>query len=315
MPINQKYVMRALLAGLASACAFMALFSGNILGFALGVLSPLPLFFTALTAGLTGTALATLLAFGLLALQAEAILSVGVFLLGLAGAPLYLAWQMDRAGQMPRRLSGQAIGAHLAVLALAGGALIGLSLLQLDKALVEVGGLSGYARLSVDAFVNAMAAGGNVRNADLMTMKVQANALGAAIYAVAGAIWLIFMAVNAGIAARIAKSAPSFDFANIRMLQMPRWVIFPVIAFSVLSLSSGTPGVAMAVLAVTLLMACALQGLSVIHFVSQKLRYRGAFLFGVYALCFFFNPAGLLLALMGLIDSRLDLRQRLASGP
>ena len=87
MTLSQRQVMRALMAGLASAFAFMALFSGNVFGLGIGLLSPLPLFLTAMISGLTGTALATLLAFGLLALQAEAVLSVGIFLIGMAGEP------------------------------------------------------------------------------------------------------------------------------------------------------------------------------------------------------------------------------------
>ncbi|MEM7569028.1 MAG: DUF2232 domain-containing protein [Pseudomonadota bacterium] len=317
MTLSQRHVMRALMAGLASAFAFMALFSGNVFGLSIGLLSPLPLFVTAMISGLTGTALATLLAFGLLALQADALLSVGVFLMGIAGPPLYLAWRMDmrhRDPSSPRRLTGRAIGNHLAIMALAGGALMGLSLLQLDKAMVETGGLTGYAQRSIDAATDAMAAGGGMSNSSVIAMKAQANALGARLFVVAGAMWLLLMVMNAGIAGRLAKQMPSFEKAHMRMVQLPRWFVFPVAAFTILSLSSGIPGVAIAVLAITLLTAAAIQGLSVIHYASHTLRHRGAFLFGVYALCFFFNPAGILLALMGLADSRLDLRQRFAGG-
>lgn len=317
MTIDQTYVMRAMLAGLATAFAFMALFSGNVLGSAIGMFSPLPLFYTALTAGLTGTALAVLVAFGLLALQAKAILSVGVFLIGLAAAPVYLAWRMDAEqsdSESKRSLGGPSIGRHLSVIALGGGAVMALSLLQLDKMLVDTGGLSGYARLWVDALVEAIAAGGRMRNADVIAMKAQANALGANLFVGSGAMWLFIMALNAGLASRIAKRAPSFDQAKIAWLQMPRWFVFPAFAFTVLSMSSGLPGVAMGVLSVTLLAAAALQGLSVLHYVSSGMKYPTAFLIAMYTLCFIFNPAAILLALLGLADSRIDLRQRLAGG-
>ena len=313
MPVTQKTLMRALLAGLAAAFGFMALLGGGLLGMTFGLISPLPLFFTALTAGLTSTGIATLLAFWLVSLQTPSVLSVGFFFLGMTLVPLFLAWRLENRGL--RALSGKMLGRHLSTVSIVGGLVLAAGFLYLDRALAGHGGVLPTVQMYVGAFLDMLVSNGGLDARDAADLRLRVGSLSASLVALTGSVWLTVMALNAGLAARIAKGSPTFDRASMHMLMMPRWVSLLVLAFGILSLSAGRAGLAMAIVAGTLLTAAALQGLSVIHFISKNLRYRGFLLTAVYGLCLLFNPAGLLLALFGLADSRLDLRQRLGGHP
>jgi hypothetical protein len=312
MPINAKYLMTAALAGLVSAFAFMSSFSGGILGVLLGVLSPLPLFFSAMTSGLLGTAIASGAGFALLAMQTPAILSGGFYLLGMGFAPLFLAWRLDRDKRFgpSAQIDGAYIGKQLSVIALLGGAAMALAILNADQALADKGGLTAFARDVMFSAINQMAAGSQMTNGEVADLKAKAAAMGNAAFIGSGSAWLLVMALNAALAALFAKRTGRFGGAALADLVLPRWFIFPLVAFSIMSFSAGSPGLAIGVLAITLVAAAALHGLAVIHSLSRGVTARSFLLAGIYVVCLLFNPAGILLALLGVADSRLGLRHR-----
>jgi hypothetical protein len=75
-------------------------------------------------------------------------------------------------------------------------------------------------------------------------------------------------------------------------------------------------GVAAAILAASLLVAYAALGFAVLHGITRRLQSRSVVLVGVYTAVVIFVWPALLVALLGLIDTVLDLRTRLAArGP
>lgn len=314
MPVTAKYVMSAAFAGLVSAFAFMSLFGGGVLGFSLGILTPLPLFYIAMTSGLTGTALATGVGFGLIAITAPLILSGGLYLFGMCLAPMLLAWRMEReTGFGPAVvLSGMTIGKVLALIALVGGSGIALAFLNMDQSLADQGGVLGAARQMFYALVDQTAAGAQMSNTDLLAMKAQFDGLGTLVFVGAGASWLINAALNAGLAATLAKRAGQLGGAQMSALRLPRWFAIACAVFLMLSFTAGSPGLALTILAVTLLACTMLQGLAITHAFSRSLPARGLFLTLLYGLCLL-TPTQILLALLGLADTHFDLRARSAS--
>lgn len=312
MPINAKYFMFAAFAGFVSAFAFMSSFSGGVLGIILGVLTPLPLFYCAVTAGLLSTAIASGIGFGLLALQTPSILSGGFYLVGMGFAPLVLAWRLDNAQRFgpSGTVDGVFIGKQLSLIALLGGAIMALAILNADQALADKGGLSAFAKDIMFAAINEMASGSQMSNADVADLKTKAANMGNTAFMGSGSAWLLLMALNAALAALFAKRTGGFGGAALSDLAMPRWFVFPLVAFSILGFSAGSPGLALGVLAITLIAAAALHGLAVIHSLSRGMNARSILLTGTYTVCLFFNPAGILLALLGLVDTRLSLRHR-----
>lgn len=75
----------------------------------------------------------------------------------------------------------------------------------------------------------------------------------------------------------------------------------------------GTIGLAAALPAASLLMAYAVLGFAVMHGITRHLPSRGIVLFGIYAAVAVFGWPVLLMTLLGLIDTALDLRGRVAA--
>jgi hypothetical protein len=77
----------------------------------------------------------------------------------------------------------------------------------------------------------------------------------------------------------------------------------------------GTVGLAAALPAASLLMAYAVLGFAVLHGITRHLPSRGLVLFGIYVAVAVFGWPVLLMTLLGLIDTALDLRGRVAATP
>lgn len=314
MTVDAKYIMSAAIAGLVSAFALMSAFSGGLMGLILGIASPFALFFVAITAGLTGTVIAAAVGFALVALMTPAIISAGLYLFGVCCAPVIMAWRMEReTGFGPQtRLSGDTIGKIIGLTALIGGGMFAFALLNAYPTLSDpVDGALGLLRQTFFASIDQIAAGSQMPNAEVLQAKAQFDALGPLVFGGIGALWLFIAAVNASLAAMFAKKLGRFGGADIAQLRLVRWFAFPVGASFILGFSAGPPGLAFTGLSITLFAAVLLQGLSVVHVFSKQLPLRGLLLAIVYIACVF-SPLKILLVLLGVADTRLNLRARRA---
>ncbi|MEM9878531.1 MAG: hypothetical protein AAF862_04540, partial [Pseudomonadota bacterium] len=283
-------------------------------GFLLGITSPMPLFYTAFTSGVLGTSIAAGIGFLLLALQTPAHISGGGYFVGLCLAPLFVAWWLERANGFvtARSISGKVLGDMLSIIAVAGSLIVALVLLTLDRALAVHGGLVAVGQQFLVAIIDEFAAGSKMKSSDVALFKDDLLKRGQWLFSDIGARWLLFMTFAAGIAARMAKRSGKFGGANMRALSLPQWFAIPLLGSVLLSLAGGATGFVMSVIAMTLGAAAALHGMSVVHAMSRGLRLRPLILGSIYAIWMVYFPAGILLALLGVTDSRMNLR---SAGP
>jgi hypothetical protein len=136
--------------------------------------------------------------------------------------------------------------------------------------------------------------------------------------AVAAAFCLLIFLANLWLAGRVVLTSnklprPWPDLAH--EVRIPRLAVLALVTAFALSLAKGWPGTAGLVMAVTLGLIFALQGLAVIHDLSRGWRWRLPMLFALYvATALFAFP--LLLAvfvLIGLADTALNFRDRKAA--
>jgi len=310
MVIDAKVILGAAMAGLFSAFAFIAIFSGSPLGFLLGITSPIPLFYTAFTSGVVGTGIAAGVGFFLMALQTPAEISGGGYFIGLAATPLFVAWWLERSGAFfsTKAVSGKTLGDMVSIVAIAASLIIAFSLLSIDRALSSQGGLVELGQDFIFAIIDEFAAGTKMPSGDVAQLKADILAAGKWLFVDTGARWLMFTALGAGVAARLAKRSGKFSGGKMRALVLPRWFAIPLLSATILSLLGGALGFSMGVIAMTLGAASALHGLSVVHSLSRGLRLRPLILGSIYGVCYIYLPAAILLALLGLTDSRMNLR-------
>ncbi len=76
-------------------------------------------------------------------------------------------------------------------------------------------------------------------------------------------------------------------------------------------LLTGLVGILSSVFAASLATAYAALGLAVLHAITRGMNHRGLVLAGVYTAIVFIWPVLLLIALLGLIDTAIDIRGRL----
>jgi hypothetical protein len=132
---------------------------------------------------------------------------------------------------------------------------------------------------------------------------------------VASVVAMITTLVNLWLAARIAKVSgrlrrPWPDLAGIEFPPLASALLVGVIAGSFLS---GLVGIIAGVFAATLLMAFAILGFAILHKITNGMSGRGFMLAGIYAAVGVFGWPVLVMMLLGLTDSFLDLRARVAA--
>jgi hypothetical protein len=131
----------------------------------------------------------------------------------------------------------------------------------------------------------------------------------------AAALTTVTQLFNLWLAARVVRISgrlkrPWPDLAAMRFPLATPVALAAAIAGSFLP---GTAGVAAALPAASLLVAYAALGFAVLHGITRHLPSRGVLLFGVYAAVTVFGWPILLMTLLGLIDTALDLRRRVAA--
>jgi Predicted membrane protein (DUF2232) len=119
-------------------------------------------------------------------------------------------------------------------------------------------------------------------------------------------LWLAGRIVR--ISGRLRRPWP--DFAALRFPSSTPIALAAAFGGSFLP---GTVGLAAALPAASLLMAYAVLGFAVLHGITRHLPSRGLVLFGIYAAVAVFGWPVLLMTLLGLLDTALDLRGRVAA--
>jgi hypothetical protein len=121
--------------------------------------------------------------------------------------------------------------------------------------------------------------------------------------------------INLWLAARIVKVSgrlkrPWPDIAGIEFPPLASALLAAAIAGSFLS---GLVGIIAGVLAATLLMAFAILGFAILHTITSGMNGRSFMLAGIYAAVGVFGWPVLVMMLLGLSDTFLDLRARIAA--
>lgn len=306
------HVAIAVLAGVISAALFGAVAMGTFLGMMLSFFTTLPLLAIGLVHGVIGSLIAS---------------AAGALALAVAGDPIfavpYLVGAAIPAGVLTRQALLRRPGAggtvewyplgHLALWL--GGLGMALSLGWYAALVQQLGDLGNdpIAVLLQETY-DAMKAPGA---ADLPPETFRALAL--AVPGIAGASWLVMVAVNGALAQAVLTRAGRSVRPATRLSDMvlPRGALLvPLVGAAVWSLTTGLPQIAGAIVTLVGASVVMLQGLAVVHAFVRAKPWRLMFLVGFYiglvVLSQVIVPA---LLLVGLAEPWLGLRQRFgASG-
>lgn len=120
--------------------------------------------------------------------------------------------------------------------------------------------------------------------------------------------------INLWLAGRIVKFSGRLTrpWPELAAMSFPRPLAGVLASAAVLTLFGGMLGIVASVLVATLLMAYGVLGFAVLHSVTQGMSARGLVLSGVYVAVFVIGWPVLALCLLGLIETVIDLRSRIA---
>ena len=299
-------------AGACSALLFASMLSGSIVSVALFYLAPLPILIVALGwshwAGLVAAVTAALglaLAFDTFYFLAF-LISVGL-----------PAWWLGYLALLARPAAGAEElewfpPGRLVVWAAALGALmvlIGLSQIGHDEATIRES-----LRRAIERMLRAQM---NVPADKPLNLPGLADPawLATVLPPAAAALTTMTQLLNLWLAGRIVRISGRLrrPWPEFSALRFPSATPLALAAAFGGSFVPGTVGLAAALPAASLLMAYAVLGFAVLHGITRHLPNRGAVLFGVYAAVAVFGWPVLLMTLLGLIDTALDLRGRVAA--
>jgi hypothetical protein len=302
-------------AGACSALLFASMLSKSIVAVGLFYLSPLPILIVALGWSHWAGLLAAIAAAVSLALAIDGFYFLA-FLISI-GLPAwwlgYLAL-LARPAANPDEIEWYPPG-RLVVWCAALGALvvlIGLSQIGTDEATIR-----DTLRRAIETMLRAqmgVPAGKALDLPGIANPEVLAMVLPPA----AAALTTMTQLFNLWLAGRIVRISgrlrrPWPEFAALRF---PHAMPIALAAAFGASFLPGTLGLAAGLPAASLLIAYAVLGFAVVHGITRHLPSRGVVLFGIYAAVAVFGWPVLLMTLLGLIDSALDLRGRVAArGP
>jgi hypothetical protein len=299
-------------AGACSALLFASMLSKSIVAIGLFYLSPLPILIVALGwnhwAGLFAAAAAAVS----LALAIDGFYFLA-FLISV-GLPAwwlgYLALLARPAGEA-EEIEWYPPG-RLVVWAAALGALvvlIGLSQIGTDEATIR-----DTLRRAIDSMLRTQMSVPAGKTLDLPGFA-NPDVLAMVLPPAAAALTTMTQLLNLWLAGRIVRISgrlrrPWPEFASLRF---PHTTPIALAAAFGASFLPGTLGLAAALPAASLLFAYAVLGFAVVHGITRHLPSRGVVLFGIYAAVAVFGWPVLLMTLLGLVDSALDLRGRIAA--
>ncbi len=302
-------------AGACSALLFASMLSKSIVAIGLFYLSPLPILIVALGWSHWAGLLAAIAAALSLALAIDSFYFLA-FLISI-GLP---AWWLGYLALLARPAGTQGDGdsiewyppGRLVVWSAALGALvvlIGLSQIGHDAATIR-----DTLRRAIETMLRAQMGVPADKPLDLPGLADPA-VLAMVLPPAAAALTTMTQLLNVWLAGRIVRISgrlrrPWPDFAGLRF---PAATPIALAAAFGGSFLPGTIGLAAALPAASLLIAYAVLGFAVVHGITRHLPSRGVVLFGIYAAVAVFGWPVLLMTLLGLIDTALDLRGRVAA--
>jgi hypothetical protein len=311
-------------AGACSALLFASMLSKSVLAIGLFYVAPLPILIVALGWSHWAGLLAAVAAAVSIALAVDPFYCL-IFLISI-GLPAwwlgYLALLARPTGAHGDQGGREDIGeiewyppGRLVVWAAALGALvvlIGLSQIGTDEATIR-----DTLRRAIETMLRAQMRVPADKPLDLPGIA-NPEVLAMALPPAAAAVTTMTELLNLWLAGRIVRISgrlrrPWPEFSALRF--PPATPIALAVAFGA-SFLPGTIGLAAGLPAASLLMAYAVLGFAVAHGITRHLPARGVVLFGIYAAVMAFGWPVLLMTLLGLIDTALDLRGRVAArGP
>jgi hypothetical protein len=301
--------------GACSALLFASMLSKSIVAVALFYLSPLPILIVALGWSHWAGLLAAIAAAISLALAIDGFYFLA-FLISI-GLP---AWWLGYLALLARPAADQGDIAEiewyppgrLVVWCAALGALvvlIGLSQIGTDEATIRE-----TLRRAIETMLRAqmrVPAGKALELPGIADPEVLAMVLPPA----AAALTTMTQLFNLWLAGRIVRISGRLrrPWPEFSALRFPYATPIALAAAFGASFLPGTLGLAAGLPAASLLMAYAVLGFAVVHGITRHLPSRGVVLFGIYAAVAVFGWPMLLMTLLGLVDTALDLRGRVAA--
>lgn len=305
----------ALAAGGLSALLFGSLLTRSAGSALFSYLASLPLLAVGLWAGPLGAGLAAVV--GAVATAALGSLTFGATYVALNGGPAVLLVRQALLSRTNAEGGTEWYPPGHLVAWLAALAAVALVALALVLELVTEGGLRAVAAEALATFLDSMArALGTTDESAVMAPEVR-DALAPLIPGLTGMSWFLTLAVNGTLAQALLVSLrlnrrPSPDLGAIAL---PAWLLAGLVIAGLATLLPGLLGFLGANLVLILLPAFVLAGLGILHAVSRPWPLRPLFLTAVYLLAFFLGWPLVVLALLGVFEPWIRLRQRFPGPP
>lgn len=295
----------ALACGSVGACLYLAVTLGSPGGLVLVYMTQLPLFIAGLWLGAGAAALAGLTG-ALILLAASDLLGAAIFA-AVNAVPVAL---LVRQALLARRAGDGTVvwyppgllTAWVTALALAG----------LAAALLLAGGPEGLQATLRGVVAEAL---DRIAQPPLPNRDQVAETLATGIPGLIAASWMLMLVANAalaqGLLARFgANWRPSPDLAG---LGLPRWVPLALGVAAAALMVGGAPRFIGINTLITLSVPFCLAGLAVLHAAARRLSHPAMALVGFYTIGALFGWPFVAVAILGLLESWLGLRHRLAS--
>jgi hypothetical protein len=302
-------------AGTAAALLFASVASGTLLSIPLFYLAPLPI----LIAALGWSHWAALLAAAAGAIGLAAVFGAVFFFAFLAGAGVP-AWWLGYLAMLARPAAG---GAGVALEWYPPGRLVVwaavLAALMVTVAIPNFGSDAETFRSALhDALMSVLRAETDadgagsvpvVKNVDRLV-----NFLVAAVPPAAAVVATVTSLVNLWLAARVVKVSGLLKrpWPELSTITFPKPIAAALAAAMALSFTGGLISIVAGVFAASMLMAYAVLGLAVLHTITRGMKSRAFLLGGIYGAIIVFGWPVLALCVLGLIETAIDLRARVA---
>jgi hypothetical protein len=307
-------------AGVAAALLFASLTTGSLLSIALFYLSPLPIMIAAIGWSHWSALIGALTA----ALALTAVFGSVFFFAFLASAGLP-AWWLGYLAMLARPAPGSGNGGAPTLEWYPPGRLVMWA--SLTAVLVVAVAIANFG-LDADSFRNGLRhalaqllrvetsgqAGEQLKVPGIADTRHLIDFLVAAIPPAAVVLATVTNVVNLWLAGRIVKFSGrlSRPWPELSAMTLPRALTGALAVAVALSFVGGIVGIMAGVMAAGLFMAFGVLGFAVLHAITQGMSARAFMLGGVYAGVLVFGWPVLVLCLLGLTDTLIDLRARVA---
>jgi len=307
-----QILLVALGAGAATALLFASVASGSIMSIPLFYLAPLPILIAGLGWSHWAAMIAAIFAAATLALVFGPFFFAS-FLLGVGLPAWWLAYLtlLARPAERPTPdgLEWYPVGRLVTWTAVLGALVVAAAIpnIGIDEESFRAALKGGFERMLRQnrADMPFDGAGINDRTLDVLV---------ASIPPAAAVLATVTNALNLWLAGRIVKVSGRLrrPWPDIAAMQFPRFTP-PLLAAAVAgSFFPGLIGIIASALAASLLIAYAVLGFAVLHAVTRDINVRNVLLAVVYAVVLMLVWPVLLMALVGLVDTALDIRGRVA---